>query len=222
MIKSRKASLELSVNAIVIIVLAMTLLGLGLFFIRGLFGNVIDLSESTFSKISDEVSQKLSSGRDKLLFSSIQFTLERGKTKLEGFGIRNDGNAQLNYGVKFYSISCPDLNNTVCNPPPNDNNKIDTWFTYVKGPKAYQLAAGDSHVKRVEIKIPSQAKTGLYLIKMVVFYAPDEMAAATPPSFNASTESDPSRAPGWKILPTSCVTTSCAIYDETEIFLTVA
>ncbi len=40
--KSKKGSLELSINAIVILVLAITLLGLGLTFIRGLFGKATD------------------------------------------------------------------------------------------------------------------------------------------------------------------------------------
>ncbi len=38
----KKGSLELSINAIVILVLAITLLGLGLTFIRGLFGKATD------------------------------------------------------------------------------------------------------------------------------------------------------------------------------------
>ncbi|MFH1054029.1 MAG: hypothetical protein V1740_06445 [Candidatus Woesearchaeota archaeon] len=184
MIKSRKASLELSVNAIVIIVLAMTLLGLGLFFIRGLFGNVIELSESTFSKISDEVSQRLSTGQDKLLFSSIQFDLERGKSKLEGFGIKNIQNAEMKFGVLFYPVSCPgdgqteSTKNKYCRPykigtdlalEPWDKGTIDEWFTYVKGPKSYTIGGGQQFVKRVEVKIPGDAPTGLYLVKMIVY-----------------------------------------------------
>ena len=38
---NRKASLELSIQAIVIIVLAMTLLGLGLVFIKNIFGQAV-------------------------------------------------------------------------------------------------------------------------------------------------------------------------------------
>ncbi|MBS3127550.1 hypothetical protein J4410_00200 [Candidatus Woesearchaeota archaeon] len=41
----KKAALELSINAIVIIVLAMTLLGLGLGFIRNQFSEIGDIEE---------------------------------------------------------------------------------------------------------------------------------------------------------------------------------
>ena len=40
MLFNKKASLEMSIQAIVIVVLAMTLLGLGLGFIRGMFKNI--------------------------------------------------------------------------------------------------------------------------------------------------------------------------------------
>ena len=43
---NKRASLEMSIQAIVIVVLAMTLLGLGLGFIKGMFGNTIRWQES--------------------------------------------------------------------------------------------------------------------------------------------------------------------------------
>ena len=51
MIISRKGSLTLSINAIVIFVLALTLLGLGIPFITGVFNKAEDLTISSFDRI---------------------------------------------------------------------------------------------------------------------------------------------------------------------------
>ena len=64
--KSKKASLELSIRAIVIVVLAMTLLGLGLAFIKGMFGDITKISDITFDKISDQLQRDLINSDEKL------------------------------------------------------------------------------------------------------------------------------------------------------------
>ena len=46
--RNKKGALELSINAIVIVILAMTLLGLGLGFVRGMFGKITGISDDTF------------------------------------------------------------------------------------------------------------------------------------------------------------------------------
>ncbi len=81
---NRKASLNLSIQAIVIIVLAMTILGLGLGFVRGLFDNIVGISESTFQKITEQLSTDLATSSAPLLFSQTKLNMERGKSDLQG------------------------------------------------------------------------------------------------------------------------------------------
>jgi len=52
---NKRASLEISIQAIVIVVLAMTILGLGLGFVRGLFKNIT----STTEDVTEQVRQKI-------------------------------------------------------------------------------------------------------------------------------------------------------------------
>ncbi|MBW3012000.1 hypothetical protein KY311_02360, partial [Candidatus Woesearchaeota archaeon] len=51
----KKASLSLSINAIVVLILAITMLGLGLAFMRGTFGKVTE----QFGEISGEVQKDM-------------------------------------------------------------------------------------------------------------------------------------------------------------------
>ena len=53
MIKSKKGALELSVNTIVVIVIGVTLLTLGLVFVRTLFSNLEEISKGTFDKANE-------------------------------------------------------------------------------------------------------------------------------------------------------------------------
>ena len=52
---NKSASLEISIQAIVIVVLAMTLLGLGLGFIRGQFRSISE----TASSVQEQVKQQI-------------------------------------------------------------------------------------------------------------------------------------------------------------------
>jgi len=203
---SKKASLDLSVQAIVVVVIAMTLLGLGLGFVRNIFGSMTKVSSETFSKISDELGQKLSTGDEKLIFSSVQLAVERGKSSLEGVGIKNEENYEIKYGIIFIPVKCaPAVDAADCT-----TENIAEWFTYVDGPEAYTLGAGQNHVKRVDIKIPTDAKTGLYLLKAFVYQGPeDPMASGTLTCDSA----------GFSVA--EGVASGCREFDSTEIFLTI-
>jgi len=55
MIKSKKGALELSVNTIVVIVIGVTLLTLGLVFVRGIIDQTKDISDRAFQQANQEL-----------------------------------------------------------------------------------------------------------------------------------------------------------------------
>ena len=171
MLFNKRASLEISIQAIVIVVLAMTLLGLGLGFIKGLFGNISSLSAATFDKISDQLSRDLVNGNEKLVFSQTKINIERGKSILLGWGIKNDGNARLDYYAEFTPITCPDSSG---NPSTCPSNAIENWFTYKPrtgaNPTPYSVDAAGQQVERLDLTIPKRSNIdpGLYLIELAI------------------------------------------------------
>ena len=68
MIFNKKASLEMSIQAIVIVVLAMTLLGLGLGFIRGMFKNIGSTTEDVTEQVRQRILDDLITGDKKISF----------------------------------------------------------------------------------------------------------------------------------------------------------
>lgn len=169
MLFNKKGSLEISIQAIVIVVLAMTVLGLGLGFIKGMFGDITTVSRGTFDKIADQLQKDLVSSNEKLVFSQTKVNLERGKSILLGWGIKNEGNQKLNYWAEFTSIKCP---NDKCPTLQELNQK---WFTfkYNQGGTTqnnlYMVGVAEQQVIRVDLGIPKDAETGLYLFDLSIY-----------------------------------------------------
>jgi hypothetical protein len=165
----KRGALELSINAIVIIVLAMTLLGLGLGFVRGLFDNIIGVSGSTFERISEQLNTDLATSDAPLIFSKTRLSLDRGGSALEGFGVRNEKNAKVNYGIKLETFSCPNPAKEDPTKPETPCKPIQSWFTYVDGDNKYEVKPAERDVHDVQIDVPRSAITGLYLVQLIAY-----------------------------------------------------
>ena len=179
---NKKASLEISIQAIVIIVLAMTLLGLGLGFIKNMFGSITDLTRATFDKIADQLQRDLTATDQRLIFSQTKISLARAKSELYGWGIRNDGNSDIKYSAVFRPIKCPEtVTPAACDNLLSDmNNK---WFIFKYSPAGdpqYSVRAGEQAVERVVLNIPKdKVDTGLYLVSLEVKDDQDNQYANT-------------------------------------------
>ena len=170
---NKRASLEISIQAIVIVVLAMTLLGLGLGFIKGMFGDIGRLSRATFDKIADQLQRDLVSTDSKLIFSQTKINVERGGSTLLGWGIKNEGNQKLEYWAEFTPIRCPD---DPC--APNLLSQMnEQWFTFKYNPGGlrsellYVANAAESQIVRVDLSPPKDAQSGLYIVDLSVYDA---------------------------------------------------
>jgi hypothetical protein len=164
----KKGSLELSIRAIVIVVLAMTLLGLGLAFVKNIFGSAEELSATSFDKISDQLQRDLVNVDEKLVFSQTKVSIDKGKSSLLGWGIRNENNAPFKYWAEFIPIKCPGI----C---PSAKELNEEWFTFKYNPDGnissllYSIETADQSVKRVDLSIPRNAAPGLYLFDLSVY-----------------------------------------------------
>ena len=165
---SKKASLELSISTIVIVILAMTLLGLGLAFIKNVFSSTEEISASTFEKVSDQLQKNLADSDEKLVFSQYKLSIERGSSSLLGWGIRNDRGSKMSYWAEFTAIKCPGI----C-PAKEDLNR--EWLTFKYNPDGndsgllYEAAANDLSIARVDLSAPRAAAAGLYLIDLSIY-----------------------------------------------------
>ena len=105
----KKASLEISVQAIVIVVLAMTLLGLGLGFVRNLFTDISSTTEDVQAQVKQRILDDLITNDKKLSFPKTEIRIDKGEAEVLTVGLRNKQDTPLYYFLEFKFISAQNL-----------------------------------------------------------------------------------------------------------------
>ncbi len=108
----KKAAIELSIGTIVIIVLAMSMLILGLVLVKSIFSGSIDIAEMTTDQLKNQVAAMF--GEDKKLVvypDSRHINLKQGNEEGFGIGIKNlieGSSAPIKFSYEVV-VSDPDL-----------------------------------------------------------------------------------------------------------------
>ncbi len=153
----KKASLEISIQAIVIVVLAMTLLGLGLGFIRGMFKNIGSTTEDVTEQVRQRVLDDLITGDKKVSFPKTEIIVDKGGSQVLTVGIRNKKDTPLFYKMRFNPISGPDGG-----PFSIDNPR---WFQLEEySRQRYKLDAADSEIRNIRLSMPTSVSSGSYFL----------------------------------------------------------
>lgn len=97
---SKRASLNLSINAVVVLILAITMLGLGLAFMKKTFGGVTEEFEEVSGEIKVQLIDRLKTSREALALSTFNMEIEKSSKKTVYLGVRNDlGCGTLEYAI---------------------------------------------------------------------------------------------------------------------------
>ena len=83
----KKGALELSITAIVVLIIAITLLGLGIGFIKKQFGGATEIFTQEFQRIKGQLREQIKTGE--LLVFSVPEQVEIGKPGAMVIGVRN-------------------------------------------------------------------------------------------------------------------------------------
>jgi len=150
---NKKASLELSIRTIVIVILAMTLLGLGLGFIRNMFSDIGGLSEDVTEQIRQQVLNDLITNDKKVSFPKTEIKIGKGDAEILVVGIRNKEDEILSYKMSFTPQSAPE---------DDEVNAPLSWLQYNQN--VHQLSSSDSDVRSIRLNIPRDAKAGSYFL----------------------------------------------------------
>ncbi len=86
---SKKGALELSINAIVILILAITMLSLGLAFMKGVFKKTTGQLEQVGEDIKNQMIEQLRTSSAKLTLNQEDISIAKSETKEIYFGIKN-------------------------------------------------------------------------------------------------------------------------------------
>ena len=120
---NKKADLSMSMNAIVVLILAITLLGLGLTFLRGLFQNITEKVDTNL----DATQTRVNVDNDKPIgVAPKELELEVGKSDTQTLAFLNTVS-----GTIGYELEIRDMMDQLCEP---NENCDDVMITYNKYP----------------------------------------------------------------------------------------
>lgn len=156
MIKNKKSALELSINTIVIVVIAITILGLALYFTRNVFTTIGDDFFIVNEQLKSQIETALSQSDEPLYFPVTDIQVNKGDSKTFSLGIRNKNDATLRYKVIITSDK-----DQYGNP-----FSIDGWFQYVD--KERSISPTENHIGTIKLIMPKDVASGSYLLTLEV------------------------------------------------------
>lgn len=176
---SKKGALELSINAIVVLILAITILGLGIAFIRGQFGALQKQFVSVSSEVETELLNKIKESGKLLVFSQAKIEVQTGKKESVYFGIQNPESKPVCYStvVRCLNALNPDTENE-CTTGVTQGSAVggfaditSTQAKWINVLTPVTIKQGATGVYPMNIQIPSTARKDTYLLEVEVFKA---------------------------------------------------
>ena len=102
----KKGSLNLSINAIVILILAITMLGLGLAFMRNIFGSATEEFEDIGGEIKKQMMEEMKASNEVVDLSRPKVELKVGESTQIFIGFKNEGNTEMKFAINT-SVNLP-------------------------------------------------------------------------------------------------------------------
>lgn len=178
----KKGSLNLSINAIVVLIMAITLLGLGLGFMKSMFSSTTSQFEEINADLKNTLIMDLRATGGRIVFNKEDIQSNKGDTMEVYFGLRNDlgtdetfeimGNGRINNNDKPGKwegsgsvIACYDA---VASAAVNSGENKDTDDIVFETIERKYLEDGEIDVKKLIIKIRSKAKSSVYQCSMII------------------------------------------------------
>ncbi len=97
---SHKGAIELSMTTVIVIILGVTLLSLGLLFVRNIFGKVDILTSQAFEEANAGIAKLRGNIEHELSVTSSEVTLKQGDTKVLGVLMANLGDREAKFQLK--------------------------------------------------------------------------------------------------------------------------
>jgi hypothetical protein len=152
--ENKKGAMELSMNTIVIVVIGVIILTLGLSWIYGIFGDLEKQRTQIGESVEEQIRETFGESDDPLNLLSTTVSIEQGKFKDVGIGIRN---VLSESHVYKYDINVIDYPNSITEP------QIMSWVSWDKG--NIELTSGEIYTDTVSLD-PRNAPLGLYKFKI--------------------------------------------------------
>ncbi len=171
---NKKGAIELSITGVIVLIIAITVLGLILNFVREYFIKVQPVIQKSFDELKEDVYKKMKTGKD-LEFSGGEVLRVSGGAQEEALGIRNTLSSEkpICHRVEFICLrplsgsasreGCD--NNLVGGRSPSNSLPDNEWFSTQDD---WDIDAKEVQVKPVDVKL-EEVRPGKYSMVLNVY-----------------------------------------------------
>lgn len=171
--RNRKASLELSINFIVMLIIAVVVFGFGIYFLSTL-GQGASMAAQQISQDSEMQIQALLDSGEQIIVYPEQKEVKRGDSAAFGVGVLNIlrvAEAEFAIGVECSSFTAKDGTPGSC---PDQSDLEDWTFKHFIAenpePRTYTVKRNENQMISLPIKASGDATPGTYVFDVYVCY----------------------------------------------------
>ena len=201
----KKGSLSLSINAIVVLILAVTMLGLGLLFMQNMMGGAMGQLSDVSDSVKDQMIERIRSSNEKLAFDSNDFAVRRSGNQEYYYGILNQLDSQKSFDIYFACDNAMGENLDIA--------QINRFVRFEYIPMTIPLPRNEIDVQKVIIRVDPQAVPTTY--RCAIFVGD---STGSPPSPTITTRTPESAQENLDTLTAEGVN----IYAQRYFFVTVS
>jgi len=176
----KKGAMELSLGFIVMVVFAVILLSLAIFWVRGFFVSLEPLTVDLTQQAQSEISKTFQNTDKNFAVWPSRYTIAPGKRLILAAGIKNNDEQ----GNKLYFAINMRLSST--NAPGVDIDTVTNEWVLVPG--VTKADASSTANTELTLNIPANAKAGSYLFSIYACYGETAADAGTPVDCNIESD----------------------------------
>ena len=151
---NKKAAFEMSIGTVVIIVLAMTMLILGITLIRGIFTGASEVVDITEEGVRDEIRGLFQDEQERLVvrLSGDSLRARQGEEASFGIGIRNTGSGAQSERFSYEVELNDDRIQDKCGVSAAE---AENWIRFGSG--SFDISPGNVQIDRVLFQLPENS-----------------------------------------------------------------
>jgi hypothetical protein len=164
-----KKAIQLSINFIILFILATSMFATGLIIVRQVFQHADDIKKELSEQQRDQLERMLIEGTEKVKTAYTKKELYPGEHEVFGLGVRNDFDDKKNFFLERECDAFIVNNEIICEDgTANDCNEYDKYLFYED--KTYLIEPNERNINEFFIMLPKDAQKGTYVYNVRVCY----------------------------------------------------
>ncbi|MFH1211450.1 MAG: hypothetical protein V1659_00810 [Candidatus Woesearchaeota archaeon] len=182
---NKKAAIELSMNFLVVLIIAIVVFGMGIFVFQKVFKQAKDFHDTIDAQTEERMLKQMIGAGDLVKVINSQEKVSKGKTKIFYLGIKNDLGSPQDFHVYVHRVD-PTLSRTYTQTDSPWGDGTTYAFEYTAGPITLQNKEGN--IRMLMLTVPKNVLAGTYVFNVAVCVntpVPDnELVSVTPDADN--------------------------------------